>query len=479
MGRVTAGWTLASTLAIVSCSGAPGTGAIGATSGTRLRAWVDDAGGGARRFVDWRDTQLGIDCSFRRTADGTLRCLDDAWATIAYTDAACTDAVVLRYMPDDGGTHYVSSYDVTPITCAAPGGLGALGGLAGGAPALVTAVHLVGAPRAQPDMLFAPAAGACTAWGTAGLAPRAASYASLADEVSFDRFAAGTLVESPRAGGITLREIVSDDARQLMDFVRSDTHAPCRASLMADGPRCIPPLVASEHTGVFGNATCTQPTASATTVSAMCPQPTLLLRPSSSCGPEELRPLGDFTNSGFTLHGTDCVPTMLGSVGPAWYAGDPLTGAALDAAAPALRFGAIGSGRLRVATTTDLDGALLATGGLWEAPDGTACQTVGLPDHHVICGRFAFAGVLFSDAACTVSVATSTSSSCDPAMPTAAYTTGSGELHALAGPHTGATYQNVPGVGCVGSGSLGASALYVLGDVLPASTFPSIERVLD
>ena len=61
-------------------------------SGTRLRAHVSDGGDGAKILQYWEDTTLNIQCQFARSADGIYRCTPWWGGTVAFTDAACTQA---------------------------------------------------------------------------------------------------------------------------------------------------------------------------------------------------------------------------------------------------------------------------------------------------------------------------------------------------------------------------------------------------
>src|SRR5688572_33384336 len=51
--------------------GGGNTQALGYENGSRLRARVYAGTDGAKQFLGWRDTQLGVDCAFGRVADGT------------------------------------------------------------------------------------------------------------------------------------------------------------------------------------------------------------------------------------------------------------------------------------------------------------------------------------------------------------------------------------------------------------------------
>ncbi len=69
---------------------APASAPIEWKSGTRLRANVVKAAGGATLFVSWHDTLLDMDCRFAKADDGQMRCLPITGAAIAYSDGACS-----------------------------------------------------------------------------------------------------------------------------------------------------------------------------------------------------------------------------------------------------------------------------------------------------------------------------------------------------------------------------------------------------
>jgi hypothetical protein len=79
--------------------GTGGAGGGGATvppdwvSGSRLRARVQTAPDGAKAFVGWYDSQLGINCTFGVATDGVERCLPDySGATVSgyFSDMGCS-----------------------------------------------------------------------------------------------------------------------------------------------------------------------------------------------------------------------------------------------------------------------------------------------------------------------------------------------------------------------------------------------------
>jgi hypothetical protein len=63
-------------------------------SGSRLKAHVQDGGGGARALLDFYDTQLDVNCRFVENASGEYRCLPILLAS-SYFDANCTQPAFL------------------------------------------------------------------------------------------------------------------------------------------------------------------------------------------------------------------------------------------------------------------------------------------------------------------------------------------------------------------------------------------------
>src|SRR5262245_43533462 len=61
-------------------------------SGTRLRAILQGAGD-ARSLFNWHDSELDIDCTFRKAEDGVMRCLPQAFV-VGYSDDECQSALV-------------------------------------------------------------------------------------------------------------------------------------------------------------------------------------------------------------------------------------------------------------------------------------------------------------------------------------------------------------------------------------------------
>lgn len=92
-------------------------------SGARLRAITYEPASGEPFFGGWYDTELEQTCSFRRNADGRLRCEPHTELTlgIRYLDAGCTEPVYEPYAPACAAS-YVLPRDLAlgTSTCGAP-----------------------------------------------------------------------------------------------------------------------------------------------------------------------------------------------------------------------------------------------------------------------------------------------------------------------------------------------------------------------
>ncbi len=82
-------------------------------SGSRLKARVLVTADGARQFVGWRDTQLGLDCTFVTATDGKTRCLPQLGGiAVVYADSACSKPLVYAA----SNCHQASGIIAIPVT---------------------------------------------------------------------------------------------------------------------------------------------------------------------------------------------------------------------------------------------------------------------------------------------------------------------------------------------------------------------------
>lgn len=86
----------------------PGPEAETFKSGTRLRAVVLDAGGGARSFQYWYDTTLGVECTFEYAWDGEVYCLPLGRPADRFRDLNCQEPVAVVDDCSRGDTYFRS-----------------------------------------------------------------------------------------------------------------------------------------------------------------------------------------------------------------------------------------------------------------------------------------------------------------------------------------------------------------------------------
>jgi hypothetical protein len=153
-------------LSTVSCGGgaAPRPAGVLHVSGSRLRARVTDAGGGARRFDGWYDTVLASPCTFRLAEDGVRRCIPMGDVTNylpPYADPDCTMPVITYVSPTQEALFYSADAGTAP-----PAACGAdVSTLATSAWSdTIVSAWRIGAPQPAPTVLYVrDASGACVA----------------------------------------------------------------------------------------------------------------------------------------------------------------------------------------------------------------------------------------------------------------------------------------------------------------------------
>lgn len=65
-------------------------------SGSRLKMRGYVASDGAKQFVSWHDDQLNVDCDFRTTSDGMLRCTPSGANVLGYfSDTGCSQPLAI------------------------------------------------------------------------------------------------------------------------------------------------------------------------------------------------------------------------------------------------------------------------------------------------------------------------------------------------------------------------------------------------
>jgi hypothetical protein len=122
-------------------------------SGSRLKARYIDAGGGARKFEGWYDTQLAAPCTFQLAEDGVMRCApmsDSVGSGVDFADPGCSTPI--SYLPGSAfeAPYFVSETSRTyPATC--PKNLAELNGQRVD---IVVEVWRIGGPRSVPAATY-------------------------------------------------------------------------------------------------------------------------------------------------------------------------------------------------------------------------------------------------------------------------------------------------------------------------------------
>ncbi len=222
---------------------------VGVTAGSRLRPVMAVADGVAA-FMTWRDTELGVDCRFRRMVDGVRRCIP-VWPSVVFTDAACTKAAFiespcrsgyefagLRYQPE-GLDCDINQQDASPTPFRR---VAASVGATSYHQAYTTDAGLQCAPEATPladgEVLVA------------------------AEQVPLDTFVAAERVVIPGSSGLGRAEWHAEDgAREVLTAVDLTYDAECVEFDWATPGRCLPTLVSGPRYDQFADQDCTGATA--------------------------------------------------------------------------------------------------------------------------------------------------------------------------------------------------------------------------
>lgn len=208
-------------------------------SGTRLRARIYDAGGGAVRLAGWHDTKLDVDCTFERAEDGAYHCMPrGASVSSHFADAACKEPAAY-VLPDCGNAPRYARKVIDE--CASK----------------VQVFEI----RARIDAVYASYRGCRVETDTQSYA-----FYSIAPVAASTWVRAEEEIE-PRSDQLGARVLVAEDgAREVVDLVDSARQVACGAD--ASG-RCVPTAHASP---IFLDRACTEP---GVELYAQCPAPHL------------------------------------------------------------------------------------------------------------------------------------------------------------------------------------------------------------
>ncbi len=232
-----------------AAAGSSGGGPGNFVSGTRLRAIVDDAGGGAKIWLDWDDQLLGKECRFLRMADGTYGCVPWDTPRVAFLDPGCTEAVI--DYPEGGATPRWG-IDVTLAACSVQ---------------IVKSVYVPAASLSSvPSVIYIRDGGqACS---------RSSPYAGIylqATPATASPFVGATAGHETNGGDVAAETLTaSDGAQQTIagwDLVRDAECVPASAlwgqlfpaglpAFLTDG-RCVPREAALNAPGEYADSACT------------------------------------------------------------------------------------------------------------------------------------------------------------------------------------------------------------------------------
>jgi hypothetical protein len=345
----------------VGCAASDDARTQGFVSGRRLRARFDDAGGGARIFRGWFDSQTSEACSFRIAADGTWRCLPmGGLSTMAgWLDASCTQPAVLDLSPHCARSRF-ALVGVGPVAaCDAP----------------MVDVLRVGDERADVASVYVRnAQGECVAWAVpAGARVHDARAEPLAT------FVRATSRSADRGGGLAMQLIDAEDgARAVTGLHDRGTDAPCVPGLDGDLLRCVP-VSAAGLVGRFADASCTARVAWTGGFTRCAPR--FAVEPGSVCGGDRSR----WYVAGAPVASDALFINGSGTCGPA--PRDPFEssyfalGTEVDPGTfPLLRYEVAGSGPVRVRRVVTPDGYTVAADGFEDARTGEICTPLDLSD---------------------------------------------------------------------------------------------------
>lgn len=365
-------------------------------SGTRLKAHYFDAGGGARQLIDFRDTELGIDCQFVESATGQYHCLPLA-STIWFADSECLEPAYPSRTECKSGAPPVRMVTARRDDCDT-----------------LARPYSVVEQQAVYPLYSRLLAGQCLP--TSNSEPT--EVLRLAPE-PLSRFVSGSASLVGSASGVQGRRVTGDDG-SFVNLGLAAEGEPCTEYSFATSTRCVrgDPIVAP-HDYNFSDSSCTLPAAiSSSSTEQRCAgrRPHYLLELDGNGCPFSARAfaLGDSLEQAYSTRNeqSTCEPIELGSEnsqGPfAFAVGDSVPETDLPQTFPT-RFG---SGALTVFGWSDERGVPLwstsfgRVDGLWALRDGAPCSLFSDPNGTVHCIRDAMLAsrsslTYFSDALCT------------------------------------------------------------------------------
>jgi len=376
------------TLTLVACTTAadgkddPGAVAL-YRSGSRLKARVWSAEGGAKLFTGFSDTTLGVECAPGDAADGKVRCLPIETTRVFFVDASCTQPAAL------GGPCSTPKYARLADPCGQ------------------SEIFEVGAKLEAAQAFNKDASGGCLPAG---------NQVGLHAVTKLDPAKLVELTPSEAAvGPLTVTQAKSSDgASAVTKLAITASRESCNVQPLspgeAAGPEaCVPAAIGFAAEGPFVDAACTTP--AAVSYGGSCPGGAPKTAVSfalgdGECGPARItyHALGEAVASTYSKSGPECAPAS--PLPGAQKATGYKVGAKLDATTfPALVPQKSGTGRLRAVDLT-IAGVVLGQRTTFE--DGAVtCVPRPFTDGVTRCVPSATRTVSaldqgnFSDAACT------------------------------------------------------------------------------
>lgn len=345
-------------------------------SGSRLRARVIQ-GDGLPVFETFVDTQKNLDCDFRETADGALRCLPSQVTGVGFLDDQCTMPAAVV---DD---------------CTAGFGFAQVDERTSGCGVTIRAAELRPIEASLPAAPYwdKQADGQCV-MQTLGPGQQLRGVGA---PVPLTDFVAGHTVDEAPIASLRRRRVVGDDGSELAlpELTDAARDAPCQADRLAppDTPLSIPTTLycapeavayADAQYGPFTDASCTELAASDARP-ASCPAPVAVMRydapKNRNCAAaygHQLFELGAPLSAPYRLAGASCMPAggsaTTYDIGPAF---DLLS-------LPAMERGPLGTGRVRPFAVTAA-GVQLDHGDLWDDTAQATCTAQPFDDGKLYC----------------------------------------------------------------------------------------------
>ena len=364
-----------------------------AASGSRLRAQYLTTTDGTRQFHGWLDKNLGISCHFASAEDGEPHCLPNTTATLssAFADAQCLQPLVQIAAGCSDAPSYVlqsSSGECGPTA----------------------QVFAVGAAQA-PTKVYYTSGTDCVPSDP----PANQKLFALGAKVDASTFQGGMSAGVPSGNRLDpVYTLGSDGSKERTGWFDTMNDSACTISVAADGKsRCLPtPSAIVQST--FADSGCSQPLAQsiATTCDAASAPSLAFSVDTSACPATKTIYARTAQFSGLQVwveQGTSCTPVT--ATGASYYQVTPINPPEFELFLEVQP----GAARLRPEALVDAEGDSEFGATLFDSARNESCTFANAADGQVRCLPDG-AGVLFSDAQCTMSLGVA-SPSCASSTP--------------------------------------------------------------